>query len=117
MNYSELIERVNTVSDSCGYLFNSGQPDEYTVSQFEMVSLLVTREDNTQVYYNIHKHRLVALGIPCNAGYCGYISSETVSHPGEYWRHSKHRAKLYQDNAAFERALKRIANMNPTLIK
>ena len=116
MTYNELLELVNTVSDSAAYVMNSRQEDEYTIAQFEMISLMVTR-DGAEVYYNIHKHRLVALGIPTNAGYCGYISSETVKHPGEYWRHSTQRAKLYQDNAAFERALKRIAKMNPTLIK
>ena len=115
MTFNELNERVNTVSKSCSYVMNSRQPDEYTISQFEIVSLRVDKEDGSKMYYDIHKHRLVALGIPTNAGYVGYING--IKPSAGMWGRSISKTKLYKDNAAFERALKRIAKMNPTLIK
>lgn len=116
MTFSELNERVNTIDPNCSYVMNSRQPDEYTISQFKMVSVRVEHEDGRVTIFTIHRHRLVALGIPTNAGYTGYISNETYI-PGGWYNGQKHRAKLYNDLSKFENALKRIAKMGGVFTK
>jgi hypothetical protein len=116
MTFNELNEKVNTISDSCAYVMNSRQPDEYTIAQFEMVSVRVSHPDGRVTCYTIHKHRLIDLGIPTNAGYYGYISNETYI-PDGWYNGQKHRAKLYTDKDKFEKALKRIAKMGGVFTK